>query len=221
MMEPADEKETLPTIFHCGPLEEDGSFSESMRARVERTIELYKKGAAKPLIFNTSAAYRTRTSESGWEELLYIDTLKDYSKTIRDYLLGQGVKEEDINANEWAQDTVAEIFYIIEKVLKPDNIRKVRVITNEYHMERCLEIYRKAAGERIEIVPEAVRTRMDVDPENRRKAAERERASLRIFQEQFGTVTPGDSQAFEKALYTNHKLYKDLPEEKRMRFHPL
>lgn len=209
----------LPTIFHCGPIQEDNTFSESMQARIDRAIALYKEGVARPLIFNTGSVYRTRIHKDGWEELLFIDANNHYVDTIINYLKSKGVVEEDFIPNRWADDTVAEVYYIAEKVLKPRAYHEIRVITNEYHMERCLAIYEKILGPEYKILPDVVKTRMDTNPENKAKVAKREKESLELFKSQFKEVTPGDGVAFEKALYSNHKLYAKMPEEKKVRFY--
>jgi hypothetical protein len=114
---------------------------------------------------------------------------------------------------------VGEIYYLSEKIIRPLKIKKIRVVTSSFHMDRCLEIYNKVFGNNIEIIPERTFSKLDTDPLLNARVQKREKASLDLFRTQFINVTPGNPESFEKALYTKHKLYSALAEEDKIRFH--
>ncbi len=116
-------------------------------------------------------------------------------------------------------ETVGEIYFISEKIIKPNNFKKIRVITSAFHMDRCLEIYHKILGNTLKIIPVRTYSALDTDKKLNRLVKKREKASLNIFREQFKEVKPKDMIHFEKILYTKHKLYSTLPESEKIRFH--
>ncbi|MGV8168914.1 MAG: YdcF family protein [Candidatus Nanoarchaeia archaeon] len=214
-------KETLPTILHWGPIDKNKKPLGTTLSRINKVIELYKKGLSKPIIMSVGASYCGTTDKEGWEEMKYLIPNSEFNnvKNIKRILLKNGIKKEDIIINNFGLDTVGESYSILESVIKPMKIRKFRVITSAFHLPRCLEIYHKILGEGFEIIPEPAFSKMDTDKKLNLKVKARELKSLTLFRKNFSGFKSGDAASFEKTLYTKHKLYSSLPEKERIRFY--
>ena len=66
-------------------------------------------------------------------------------KVMRDWLIAQGVPEKDVIAECESTDTRQNLFYA--RRLLPEDIKRVTVITSDYHLPRALLIARDAGLE--------------------------------------------------------------------------
>jgi len=151
--------------------------------------------------------------------MIELSSITDYSDYVKQCLVERGLSPDDVIALRKGLETVGEIYYILEDVIKPKGITKFRVVTNAFHMPRCLEIYYKILGDAFEIIPEKSFCKLDTVPHLQKRVALREHASLAVFQEQFADVLAGDLISFETVLYTQHKLYAPLPESQKVRYY--
>lgn len=216
-------KETLPTIMHVGPFHKDKTPMDSLRVRMDKTIELYKAELSKPVIFSAGAAYQGITESSGWEDMVCLIPAQEFDSVeyIKKAFLESGIKEKDIITNNLGLDTVGEIYFTAETIIKPNHFKKFRVITSAFHMNRCLEIYHKILGPEYEIIPVPAISRMDTNSDLKNKVQKRELESLERFRETFKNIIPGDVASFEEKLYAEHRRYSIIPEKERIKFHKI
>ncbi|MGV8162719.1 MAG: YdcF family protein [Candidatus Nanoarchaeia archaeon] len=214
-------KETLPTIMHLGPFHEDKTPMASLDSRINKAIELYKAGLSKPIIFSAGATYQGITKPDGWEEMIKLIPKTKFNSVeyVKKILIQKGVKSEDIITNNLGLDTVGEIYFLTESVIKPIKFKKFRVITSQFHMKRCLQIYKKILGPKYKIIPESAFCEMDTNSTLKEKVSIRELESLTLFKKTFKNIKSGDAASFEEKLYSNHKRYSVLPEKEKIRFH--
>jgi uncharacterized SAM-binding protein YcdF (DUF218 family) len=214
-------KEILPTIMHGGPLHKDKTPMNSTQSRIDKIVELYNTKLSSPIIFSSGGNYMGVTTKTGWEEMIRLIPHSEFNfiKHIKKILITQGIKSKDIIMVNKGLETVGEIYFLSEYVIKPKRYKKIRVVTNAFHMARCLEIYNKVFGNKIQIIPVRTYSKLDTNKKLNILVKKREKASLKIFREQFKEVKPGDSRAFEKTLYTKHNSYSQLPQSKKIHFY--
>ncbi len=213
--------ETLPTIIHWGPLHEDKTPMTTTQSRIDKVTELYKQGLSKPIIFSVGASYCGIEEADGWEEMKHLISNSEFDnvQNIIDLLVKKGIKKEDLLYNNKGLDTVGESYFLIETLIKPNKFKRFRVVTSNFHMQRCLEIYHKILGTDFDILPEPAYSKLDTDKKLKERVSKREEISLNLFRKNFGHITPGDVTAFETILYTKHKLYSELTEKQKFRIH--
>ncbi|MFA6073736.1 MAG: YdcF family protein [Candidatus Woesearchaeota archaeon] len=211
----------LPTILHLGPFHKDKTPMDTTNSRIDKALELYFKNLSAPLIFSAKTTYYGITKKNGWEEMIDLFPKETFSpeKKIKSILLKKGVKSKDILSNNLGLDTVGEIYFIAETILKPNNIKKFRVITSDFHMARCLEMYYKILGKDYKIIPESTFSKMDTSNTLRTKVKKREAESLARFKQTFKNVKDGDAKHFENVLYSKHRRYAHLPEKDKIKFY--
>lgn len=121
-------------------IEDDRLFSEYgfvfgnsmlINERVNTTIDAYKKGRIKKIIFMGGANGVSNQDSSPIPEAI---KMKELALTLR-------VKEEDILIDDTSNNT----FENIENAMKllPSNINHISIITSEFHLKRCYAILKK------------------------------------------------------------------------------
>jgi hypothetical protein len=220
-MKPTVQNEQLPTIIHCGPIYENTIFMETTQSRINKAIELYKLKFSKPLIFSAGSSYCGITQSDGWEEMIKLIPTSEFNfvDAMKKELIHKGVNPKDFITENLGLDTVGEIYFIVEKIIKPNNFKKFRVITNEFHMNRCIEIYQKLLGKNFNIILEPAFSKMDTTLELKKRVQKRELSSLKTFNSTFKNVSPGDEAKFEETLYSKHKRYCNLPNNEKIKFY--
>lgn len=104
-------------------VDSDGRPGLSLQSRLDRAAELYRQGWAK-MIFCTGGR-----GDSGAVE----------AEAARDYLMLQGVPAEAFRL-EAMSHTTWENFYFASQELQGDSARSCLVVTDPFHMQRCLWI---------------------------------------------------------------------------------
>ncbi len=107
-------------------VEADGRPGPSLRARLDHAARLFHEGRA-PRVVCTGGK-----GESGPIE----------AEAARDYLIGQGVPPEAFLL-EGMSHTTWENFVFASQEMRPQGIRSCLVVTDPFHMQRCLWMARE------------------------------------------------------------------------------
>ena len=121
-------------------IEDDGLSSEYgfvfgnsmlIKERVSTTVDAYKKGRIKKIIFMGGTNGVSNQDNSTIPEAI----------KMKELALSLGVKEEDILIDDTSNNT----FENIENAMKllPNNINHISIITSEFHLKRCYAILKK------------------------------------------------------------------------------
>ena len=111
----------------CGyPANNDGKPSKVMKSRVEKAVELYKKGAIKTIIFS-GANVKNRYKEA--------DVMEEYALKL-------GISQDVIYKENKAECTYHNLMYAKE-IMKEHDFKNCLVITNSWHLRKADHYARK------------------------------------------------------------------------------
>ncbi len=197
-------------LAHAGPASPEGTLSDHSKARLDEAARMFRRGRTGSV--SIAAAHN---------EIIIFDPLKGltvgdkrqvpYAAPAKEYLIEQGVPERDIQVDDFAIDTVAEVFYFIAGIAAPAGMKNVLSITNHFHKKRVQTISRVATPNEITHRVRGIATEWDTNPLYACQQKSRERASIEVFTRTFGELPKGDFAAFEERLFTTHGLYKNMP----------
>ncbi len=132
-------------------------------------------------------------------------------EAMREYALSLCILKKNILMQNFSSDTIGEAFFVKKMFLDPNKWYKNIIVTNECHVDRARRIYEVVLGRGCHTHFESVTTSLDSNKE----IPEREKSSKERFERDYGAIEPGDSHAFESALYQKHDIYSKIPESLR------
>lgn len=187
-------------MVHSRQLTPEGKLCSESIQRVDKGIELLKKGKADYLIMNGGPGYLT----SG--EYLPRDSKTVHSDVMREHAVDSGVNELKLLWQRYSMDTVGEALYVKEIHLEPRGWTDNIAVTSDYHIERTQTICDFVFGPGYKTQVIGVPTGKSSDPE----IMNREKRSLELFLEQMKDAEPGNTSQIEDVLFTKHDMYKGL-----------
>lgn len=111
----------------CGyPANDNGKPSKIMKSRVEKAVELYRKGKIKTIIFS-GANVKNRYKE--------VDVMEEYALKL-------GISQDVIYKENKAECTYHNIMYAKE-IMKEHGFKNCLVITNSWHLRKADHYARK------------------------------------------------------------------------------
>lgn len=101
--------------------------------RLDKVIELYNKDLIRKIIISGGIGY------------LSLNIIKTEAKFMKEYLLNNSVKEEDIIIEDKSRDTKENVINTIKILNKDRNInnKKILLISSNYHIKRCYLLFIK------------------------------------------------------------------------------
>jgi uncharacterized SAM-binding protein YcdF (DUF218 family) len=116
-------------------LESDGSLSEIGKARVEKGVELFKKGVSDNIIFCGCFGLTSMPSTPQTEA----QAMKEYAESL-------GMPAKNIFLEEKSKDTIGNIYLTKDNILENKNWKNIIIITSDFHTLRTKYIAKKAFG---------------------------------------------------------------------------
>lgn len=179
-------------------INKDGSLQEDVRLRVEKSVELYNEELGE---------YVTMSGKIDWTEK-FEDFPYTQAEAMKRYAVVMGLPEKDILKEETSKDSVGQAYFVKRDIVVPKNWEKLIVVSSDYHMERIRTVFDHIFGKDFYIRYEEVDTPLKDDTES----VSHEQRSLKIFQDQFGDITPGDDEAITERLFSEHAVYNKDPD---------
>lgn len=113
-------------------LDNNGRISNILRSRLDVGINLYKGGtASKMIMVGGLSNVKAKITEA---------------EAMKKYTLKKGVNKNDILKEEKSTDTIGNIFFVKQNILKPKRWKKLIVVTSDFHMERVKYLLKKILG---------------------------------------------------------------------------
>lgn len=156
------------------------------KSRVEKGVELYKKGYAHRMLFCGSYSYTLKNIPA-----------KTEAQAMRVYALSLGVAERDIFLEEQSRDTLGNA-YFAKQFLEHQNWTSFYVVTSNYHVPKTAYAFHKVFGREfsIDIIP--CLTYLSADEVIERVDSEKEK--IHMYKELIGDVLDGDDRAVWKKM---------------------
>jgi uncharacterized SAM-binding protein YcdF (DUF218 family) len=174
---------------------ERGKLTRESKERIELGADLLRKRGVNKLIL--SGGVRKR---KGFEE--FIGNYHSFAEIMKEYAMKIGVTEDRIILEDLSEDTIGQLIFVKEGILKPRKIKTVTIISHDYHIPRIREFSRKIFDESYNLYFSPVIT------ENK---TEHKIGRLDIFNQTFKGVDFSDREEVLNALLTKHQFYSQHP----------
>lgn len=180
-----------------GGVESDGSLPRVAATRVERAVELWRRGVAPRLIL--SGRCGLAAPEPAVTEAAAMAALARRLDVPDDALL---LEEE-------ARDTLGNAYFVKEEFLEPNGWRTIRVVTSDFHLSRAAWVFRKILGAGYDY--SFVSAASGLSPRELILRA-LEECKLSIFlNEWLHAVQEGDEEDIERLMEREHPGYARAP----------
>ncbi|MDP3728250.1 MAG: YdcF family protein [bacterium] len=156
------------------------------KSRVEKGVELYKRGAAQRMLFCGAYSYKVKNIPASTE-----------AQAMRNYACTLGIAREHCFLEEQSKDTIGN-GYFAKQFLERQNWRSFFVVTSNYHLPKTEYAFKKVFGNEFsfELVPSL--TYLSTDEILERLDSEKEK--IHLYKELFKDVLDGDDRAVAKAM---------------------
>lgn len=135
-------------ILGCG-VRKDGSLTVITQTRVDRGVELFKKGVAPKIVMTGHKDYWSRYTPA-----------KTEARAMMDYAVSLGVSKRSILLEEKARTTLGNAYFTKKDVLEPRGWKNLAVVTSDFHVPRSDYIFRKVLGRAYTFKMVKVQTRL-------------------------------------------------------------
>lgn len=158
-------------VVLAGGLKENRQVNDWVKERLDKTIEFYDNNTK--IICCGGGTYHKSPVLDDNNYVIHECT------ACASYLIEKGIKKEDIY-KEWSSyDTIANAYFCFIKFLIPLKIRKIKLITSEFHMGRSKYLFEKM-GEIFnhDITIDYIETKNNMDSELLEVRSNREKESI-------------------------------------------
>lgn len=118
-----------------GGINKDGSLPRVVKKRVDRAVELYKKGCASRLIMSGKWGVNSKITYPCTE-----------AEAMEEYAVLCGARRDDVLVEKKSQDTLGNAYWSKITFLKPAKWNKFVVVTSDFHVKRAKYIFSKVFG---------------------------------------------------------------------------
>ncbi|MSR85880.1 YdcF family protein [Candidatus Woesearchaeota archaeon] len=156
------------------------------KSRVEKGVELYKKGYAQRMLFCGGYSYTLKNTPA-----------KTEAQAMKAYALSLGVAKDHIFLEEQSKDTLGNA-YFAKQFLEHQNWMSFYVVTSNYHLPKTAYAFQKVFGREfsIEIIP--CLTFLSADEVLERVDSEKEK--IQMYKQVLGDILDGDDRAVQKKM---------------------
>ncbi len=173
----------------------DGSISEETKSSVEKAVGLFKEGKAGTMLMS-----------GGWSFMLEKKPADTEANGMKKYAVSLGVPSDSILKEERSLDTTGNALYSIDIIAGLPEIKRIILVTVDYHMPRARYMFEKAFGGSYEM--EFVESRSGLSSEKLEKKRESEARMIELMNLIYGSVAHED---FKKIVLRTHPLYGKDP----------
>ena len=169
----------------------DGSLGPEFIARIDLGIEYYKAGFVSSL---TMCGNHGRTDAH---------LTASHADDMRSYAIKKGIPKKDIFIEHNSLDTVGQAVFTNERVINPNDMGSVIIISSDYHIARVIIIFDFVLGDKIRKIYSSIGTKLISDS----KICDSEEKNIRAFSKTFEGVERGNLEAIQERLFERHPLY--------------
>lgn len=185
-----------------GGLTKEGEIGGVSKRRVELAVQLWKDGRAPRILL--SGRY------SVWCDDTHVYPKQTEAEAMRVYALGLGVPADVLLKEGESKDTIGNIFFAKRDFLEKNDWKHVIIVTSDFHLARVKYLQDIVLGPSYDV--EYALVPSDATPEDRVKREAQEAKTLEIFKLTIGDAIPGDTEDFERLLFTRHPGHAKDPE---------
>ncbi len=178
------EKDCALVVLGSG-VERDCGLTRTAKQRVEKALSLYEQGVAGKLVLSGSHPFYQE--RKGCSE----------AEAMASFLQSKGVPREALILEECSTHTLENAFFT-KKLIEKLGVKKVILVTSDFHAERALYLFSKAFGDSYELRVEAAPS--NLAEEALRKVRAKEERKLAFAKQLLREIPNGDEEAVLKAI---------------------
>ncbi len=167
-----------------------GVLAPDSLARVEKAVELYKKGVAPKIIM--SGAYSTHLEKA--PPSTEAQAMKDYAEQL-------GVDSKDVMAENESTHTIGNAYFTKKRFCEPQNWHSIVVVASGEHLPRVQYLFGKLFGTLYHF--EFVESKRVLNDKEYAKELAHEQDSMARTQKNLDSVDNGDDSAVRAIFVAN------------------
>ncbi len=172
----------------------DGSLPPIAVQRVNKGMELFKKGLAEKIIVSGKKPFRKKP------------LLISEARAMANYLKEKGIPEKNIILEEESQDTLENAFFTKTRILKPNKWNKIIIVTSDFHMSRTKYLFKKILGRNYKILFEE--SKSNLSKRQKTLLEKKETDKLRLIRNLLRDSPDGEEEKIRQKLIK--ELYQEI-----------
>jgi uncharacterized SAM-binding protein YcdF (DUF218 family) len=189
-------------VVLAGGVLNDGTLPDLPRKRVELGAAEYFRNVAPRVILTGKYGF--------WLDWKKNVPPRTEASAMKDYILSLGVPAEAVLLEEESKDTIGNFYFVRKNILDPNGWKNIVVVTSDFHADRTKFIVEMVSGS--EFAVEYVFADSGLSSDELEARRRQEVKTIEVLKETFARgVTPGDMQAVESFLFTQHPGYSQNP----------
>ena len=177
-----------------------GKLSNTSKKRLDLGIKLLKGKFVEKLIL--SGGVRER---KGYEKL--IGNYFSFAEIMKKYVIEKGVQDSQIILEDLSEDTVGQLIFLKEGILKPMKINQGIIITSDYHLIRIRKEVKKIFEKDYSFSYKLVKSNIFSKISEKKKEEKR----IAVFYRDFGGVNFSNVSEVFGILFNKHPFYNQNP----------
>lgn len=165
--------------------------SKQTQQRTDLGIELLREKKITKLIMS-----------GGYSDLYGISL----AKAMKRYAIEKGVREDSILEEDFSRETVGQLIFVKQGIIKPREFRNIIIVTHNWHLDRIKKKAEFIFGKNYNLEYGGVLNNGIVQ-----RSEEKEQESLKIFQKTFAGIRKGDDKLILNRLLEKHEQYNKYP----------
>lgn len=178
-------------------INQDGSLLMRAKARVEKAVQLYKKGVAEYVIFCGKWSYKSKVTFP-----------KTEAQAMADYATELGVDKKAIILEQESVDSLTNLLYG-KKLVQEHWWKRICVVSSVEHVNRVKYLVEKIFGPEFLVTMESAESAMS--KEELQARARKELVSLEISKALLDGVNNGDDEKVWEIVRKVHPAYSKTP----------
>jgi uncharacterized SAM-binding protein YcdF (DUF218 family) len=175
-------------------VEPDGALPRLAKQRVERAAELFAWEVAPRLIVSGRCSLMTDVMPPRTE-----------AAAMADYAISLGLPSRAIILEEESRDTIGNAYFVLRRVLEPNDWMSIRVVTSDFHIQRSAWVFQKVLGLGYDVSFSPSPSELD---HTTVIARAREESEISTFlMEWIGAIPDGDPIALARLIWQEHPGY--------------
>ena len=164
----------------------DGSLTLIGKSRVEKGVEIFKRGYAQRILFCGGYSYKLQRIPQ-----------KSEAKAMQDYAISLGIPKNYTYIEEQSRDTLGNA-YFAKIFLEKQNWRSFFVVTSNIYLPKTDYAFRKVFGK--EFAFEIIPCLTYLTTEELIDRVDSEKGKMKLYQESLGSISDGDDTGVRKAM---------------------
>ena len=196
--------ESIVTLGNA--INRDGTLTEDVRLRVERSIDLVVTGDEEIERIDWMVMSGSYHGADRNFPVTQAEAMKRYA--LEKALPSDLMPPEKVLTEEKSRDTVGEAFFVKRDIALPRKWSRIIVVSSEYHMPRVKAVFDFIFGSDFNLAYRHAAANVNPQVGTATETEDDEKKRLMVFTDFWKGLRPGDDARIAEKQFTDHPLYK-------------